>query len=316
MARTKSGPPPIVYILLILLLGGGGYWFFTQRNTRPTATNQATNQAPATSIANQSSSPAIDPAAGIVDPKQFPSPQTVSAGTTITIEGSTSMVTLNQNLKMSFETQFPGTIVTTQANGSTKGIEALLNRQADLAAISRPLSPAEVSQGLRAVPIAQDQIAIVIGVNNPLSQTLSPEQVKGIFQGKITNWSEVGGVNKPIRVINRPAISGTHNGFKELVLGGENFGTTPNITTLNQDATTPLLRSLQDDGIGYATATQVLNQSTVRVVAINGLTPAAQQYPYTRTLYYAYRDPASPAAAALLGYVLSPSGQQALFAGS
>jgi phosphate transport system substrate-binding protein len=298
--------------LLILLLSGGGYWFFTQRNTRPTATNQA----PATSITNQTPNSAINPAAGIVDPKQFPSPQTVSAGTTITIEGSTSMVTLNQNLKMSFETQFPGTIVTTQANGSTKGIEALLNRQADLAAISRPLSPAEVSQGLRAVPIAQDQIAIIIGVNNPLSQTLSPEQVKGIFQGKITNWSEVGGVNKPIRVINRPAISGTHNGFKELVLGGENFGTTPNITTLNQDATTPLLRSLQDDGIGYATATQVLNQSTVRVVAINGLTPAAQQYPYTRTLYYAYRDPASPAAAALLGYVLSPSGQQALFAGS
>lgn len=66
-------------------------------------------------------------------------------------------------------------------------------------------------------------------------------------------------------MINRPEVSGTHQTFKEQVLSGANFGTGPNITKLDRDATTPLLQALGNNGIGYATFAQVANQKKVRV---------------------------------------------------
>jgi phosphate transport system substrate-binding protein len=72
------------------------------------------------------------------------------------------------------------------------------------------------------------------------------------------------------------------------------------------------LQALGTNGIAYATFAQVANQQTVRTVAVDGLTPEASNYPYQRTLYYAYKQPASPQVQAFLGYVTSAQGQQAL----
>jgi phosphate transport system substrate-binding protein len=186
----------------------------------------------------------------------------------------------------------------------------LLQGRVDLAAISRPLKAQEQAQGLVAVPITQDAIAIVVGNNNSFRRGLTQQQVQAIFQGQITNWSMLGGDSATIRVINRPEISGTYQVFQEIVLKGNNFATSPNITIMQEDATTPLLRALKTDGIGYATYTQVANQRTIRTVAVDGLTPEAVNYPYKRTLYYVYKQPANPPVQAFLGYTLSPLGKQ------
>lgn len=303
MSAQKSGPPPIVYILLFLVLAAGGYWWFFKRDvSAPIVTLTEGNESG--SQTSNSAPPNIS---------KIPLPVSVPAGTNVRLEGSTSMVTLNANLKAGFEAQFSGTRVTTSAQGSSKGIEALLSAQADIAASSRPLSSEEEDLGLVAVPVTLDRIAIVVGIENTSSQALRPDQVVDIFQGRITNWSEIGGPDLPIRVINRPPESGTHQAFKETVLGGGEFGTEPTIITLDRDATTPMLRELGKDGIGYATASQVMNQATVRVVAIDGVTPAAASYPFSRQLYYVYREPLSPMAEAFLGYALSPQGQQQMF---
>jgi len=230
----------------------------------------------------------------------------------VRLTGSTSMVTINQNLKQAFESKFPNTIVATSAGGSDKGIEALLAGTADVAAVSRPLTSQEQGQGLVAVPVAQDRIALVVGINNPFTGSLTSQQVKQIFQGQITNWSEVGGPNAPIQVINRPPVSGTRQAFQEMVLNGEQFGNTPNITTLERDATTPMLQQLGQNGIGYATYAQVANQQTARSLPIDGQLPNSPDYPFQRPLFYVYKEPATPAAQAFLGYALSPEGQQAL----
>ncbi|QSV55927.1 MAG: phosphate ABC transporter substrate-binding protein [Dolichospermum sp. UKL201] len=296
----RSGPPPIVFILLFLGFLGGGYWWFFMRNPapNPTATQPESNSpAGATSGA-------------------FPLPKTVASGTTVKIDGSTSMVTINQNLKNGFEKQFPGTKVDAVANGTDKGIQDLLAGKVDIAAASRPLTVQEQSQGLKAVTVTQDAIALIVGTGNPFSKGLTSSQVADIFLGKINNWSAVGGSAATIRVINRPAISGTHQAFKEMVLKGANFGTTPNIRTLPRDATTPLIQALGTDGIGYATFAQVANQTKARVLSVDGLTPDASNYPYQRSLYYVYKDPASAGVQAFLGYASSPQGQQALTLGN
>jgi phosphate transport system substrate-binding protein len=77
-----------------------------------------------------------------------------------------------------------------------------------------------------------------------------------------------------------------------------------------RDATTPMLKQLGVDGIGYATYGQVADQRTVRVLAIDGSTPEAVAYPYQRPLFYVYRNPADPAVKAFLGLALSGEGKK------
>jgi phosphate transport system substrate-binding protein len=280
---SRKGPPPIIFVLL----GIGALWLlFTQLPKL---------------LGSRPSLPAIPAGAslpgggggGTVSARAtwrsaFLARPDVPAGTTISIDGSTSMVLINEALKTSFLNKYPGTVVNTAATGSDNGIQALLGGSVNLAAISRPLTAAEQSKGLKAVPVARDRIAIVVGASNPF---------------------------RPIRVINRPSVSGTNQAFRELVLGGADFGKTPNITTLDRDATTPLLRLLGSDGISYATFDQVADQQTARVVAIDGSMPDADSYPFQRYLYYVYRKPFDPAVNAFLGFALSADGQSRIDAG-
>ena len=304
--RPKRGLPPIVFILIGLgaLWGLQSHWakLLGWRPSLPTISGVNS-----TSGVN-SMLPGGRGAGGNLA-AQFPPQQSVPAGTTITIDGSTSMVLINQALKAAFLQAYPDTVVNTSATGSDNGIQALLGGSVTLAALSRPLTAEEQQRGLVAVPVAKDRIAIVVGIDNPFRRGLSSNQLVQIFRGEITNWATFGGADRTIRVLNRPSVSGTHKAFQSVVLGGNNFGTTPNIKTLVRDATTPMLQQLGVDGIGYATYGQVADQRTVRVLAIDGSTPEAEAYPFQRPLFYAYRQPADPAVKAFLGLALSEEGK-------
>ena len=191
----------------------------------------------------------------------------------------------------------------------------MLAGTADIAAISTALKPEDQAKGLAAVPVALDRIAIVVGTSNPFQGGLTSAQVQDIFKGTAQDWSKVGGPAGLIKVINRPEISGTHQTFKEQVLGGGSFGSGPNVTTLDRDATTPLLQALGNNGIGYATFAQVVNQKTVRVVLVDGTTTDAPNYRYQRQLYYAYKNPPTQAVKDFLGYATSDEGKKAMLAG-
>lgn len=300
----RNGPPPIVFILLFLALLGGAYWFFSRKPQTATVPPQPQVE---------SAQPGTDQAtASATAPTNFALLSNVPAGTAVDIDGSTSMVLINEALKAGFQQQYPGATVNTNAAGSDNGIQALLSGMVDLAAVSRPLTAQEQAQGLMAVPVAADAIALVVGQNNPFQRGVSAAQVGEIFTGQINNWATLGGPSATIRVINRPSVSGTAQAFQSMALGGQPFGNTPNITTLDRDATTPMLQQLGNDGIGYATFEQVVDQQTVRVVPIDGLTPEAPNYPFKRSLYYVFTDANNPVVQAFLGYALSPQGQQAI----
>ena len=242
----------------------------------------------------------------------FTEPRQVAAGTTIKIDGSTSMVNINEALKAKFQQTYPGTVVQTDAQGSDRGIVNLILGKVDLSASSRPLTPQEQSQGLAVVPIANDAIAVIVGVANPFQQSLSLQKLRGIFAGQNNNWSQVGGSILPIKVINRPSESVTRQIFQSLVLQGEAFGQGNNFQTLNRDATTPIIKALGKDGISYATYVQVEKQQTARILPIEGALPTDQNYPIRRQLYYVYKTPPSPQVEAFLGFATSPKGQLAI----
>ena len=311
---TQKNETPLLIASLLFTAGivGAGYWFFvgskngdrvvdnttTPTTTPATPTTTADSPTPPTTTAPTSSS-------------SFPLPTTVAVGTTVKIDGSTSMVGINQTLKQRFQSKFPNTIVQTNAQGSSKGLSLLLSGKVDVAAISRPLTNVEQKSGLVSIPISKDFIALIVGEKNPFRKSLSQKQIVGIFTGVIKNWSAVGGSSSsPIQVYNRPPESGTRSSFQEIVLSGSNFGTTPNIITMPRDATTPIIQKLGTDGISYATYTQAATQKTARIVPIDNLSPQDANYPLVRFLYYVYKTPASEPAKAFLGYITSPEGQK------
>ena len=302
MSSSKKSPPPIVYIAGVIAIAAAGYAVVSNINKPGNLPTPASNG----NDLSQPNSPQQNPSGKLT----FDPPTTIPAGSVLKIGGSTSMVQINQALKIGFKRKFPGVQAVPGASSSSKGLTDLAAGTIDLTGISRDLTAAETGQGLVSVPITQDKIAIVVGTANDLRTGLTADQVTKIFTGEFTNWSQVGGKDLAIRPILRPIISGTHQSFQEVGLQGKKFGTGGKFKILDRDATTPLLQALGADGIGYATFSQIANQSTVRSVAIDGNMPTASSYPYSRTLSYVYKGQPNEATKAFLGFATSADGQK------
>lgn len=109
--------------------------------------------------------------------------------------------------------------------GSGKGIQALIEGKTPLAGASRPLKPEEKKEKLIGTIIGYDAIAVFVHKSNPV-QSLTKEQLKGIFSGQIKNWKEVGGPDVPIAP-NTEILTGkraTVEMFQEMVLDGAAYG--------------------------------------------------------------------------------------------
>ena len=85
-------------------------------------------------------------------------------------------------------------------NGSGDGIQGVIDGKYEIGHSSRDLKDEEKAEGLTGTAYAIDGIALVINNENTASN-LTKEQVKGIYTGEITNWSEVGGADAPITVV-------------------------------------------------------------------------------------------------------------------
>jgi phosphate transport system substrate-binding protein len=330
MAKQSGGETFVLLLALFLTLGtvGVGILWIWERLRSPDAPpvaagatavpqgNVPQSNSPANPQTNPQTNPqsaAPLPSAPILPAQRPVDDRAIAPGTVLRIVGSTSMAQINSLLEPTLRQAYPQMQISTQASGTEQGLAALLDGSADVGGISRPLEASEQAAGLRVMPLVQDAIAVVVGQQNPFQGSLDTAQIAAIFQTTLTDWGQVGrSPGGPIRVINRPANSGTHQAFRELALGGAPFGAGPGLQTLDRDATTPLLRALGPDGIGYATYAQVANQSTVRVLAIAGRSPTDPAYPFQRTLSYAYRYPPSPAARAFLTHLQSPEARAAL----
>jgi ABC-type phosphate transport system substrate-binding protein len=247
--------------------------------------------------------------------ESFALPETVPAGTTLAVESSPNMAASTRALQEQFETRYDGSQVTVEESSSDQALQALLAGDVDLAAIGRPLTEAELEQGLVSVPLLREKIAIIIGPDNPFDGTLTFEQFAGMFRGEITDWSEVGGPAGPIRFIDRPADSDTRRSLSQYeVFQQAPFESGATAAPVDQDDTAMVIQSLGTDGIGYAIAPHVIDQAGVKIVPMHDTLPDNPNYPYSQPRYLVYRDMASPAVAAFLGYATSTQGAAALAA--
>ncbi len=144
----------------------------------------------------------------------------------IVIDGSTTVGPIAKAFAEHY-TKTTGVQVTVSESGSGNGAKSLINKTCDIAAMSRPMKDNEVAaakgKGVNPVEhvVALDGLCIVVHPSNRIVG-LKKDQIRGIYMGKYTNWSQVGGPNAPIVVIQRESNSGTQDSFKELVMGKEN----------------------------------------------------------------------------------------------
>jgi phosphate transport system substrate-binding protein len=296
VSQSKGGIPPIVYILLLLGLGAGGYYYYTSKQGGGASSLMPTDSAnPSTAVST--ATPALE------------LPDTLPAGSSVRLDGSTSLAKFNQRLGQAFLDRYPGVKYDWKANGSSKGIQALLAGQVDIAASSRPLTEEEKNKGLVAVPVKGDAIVLLVSKASPFEGGLTSNQVRDIFTGKVTNWSQVGGPPLPLRVINRNPSSGTYKFFQTAALEGSNFGSGPNWTTMKRDVTTEILQQLKTNGLGYANYSEIKAQKSIRVISLDGSSPGSPNYPLVSVLYYVYSPNATETAKAFVAFATGPAGK-------
>lgn len=239
---------------------------------------------------------------------------------TITQMGSDTMVRLAQKWAEEFGKAHPGIVVQVNGGGSGNGIAALIDGRTQIANASRPMKESEIETMKQKtgyepyrVSVAKDGITIYVHNDNPVEQ-LTIEQLRGIYEGKITNWKEVGGNDAKIILYGRENSSGTYEFFKEHVLDKGDFAA----TTQTLPGTAQVVESVTKDpnGIGYGGAAYAEGIKKLKLVGENGqaLEPTEENilsgaYALSRDLYMYFAQAPSGAMKTYIDWVLSDAGQ-------
>jgi len=238
--------------------------------------------------------------------------RTAPAQTPYTIEvgGSTSVTPLMELFAEAYAKEKPGIKVNINPTGSGDGIKnaGVLYQ---IGMTSRELTPAEKGAGLKEQVIAIDGIAIIVHKSNPV-KNLTIEQIRDIFSGAITDWSQVsGGKAKQgrIAVVSREAGSGTRGAFEELV------GLKTLVAGATESTSTGAIKAGiagNPDAIGYislGSLDKTVNAVSVGGVAATNANVVKGTYKIARPFIVLYKDNARAESKAFLAWMLSKQGQ-------
>ena len=118
----------------------------------------------------------------------------------LALTGSSTVAPLAAEIAKRFESEHPGVRIDVQTGGSSRGVADARRGSADIGMASRALKESE--SGLLSFTIARDGICVILNSANPIKE-LTEQQVVDIYTGKIDNWSQVGGNDAPITVVNK-----------------------------------------------------------------------------------------------------------------
>lgn len=196
---------------------------------------------------------------------------------TIIIKGSDTMVNLTQKWAEIYMKKSNNVSVQVTGGGSGNGIVSLFNGTANIANISRELKDKELEKAKELnisphqIKVALDGIAIIVHPSNKID-SLTVEQIRDIYTGKIKNWKELGGFNRPIVLYGRENSSGTYEYFKQNVLGKDKnnffYDFSPRTQVLQGTASLAEAVSKDDKGIGYGGVGYFALRKDVKIIAI------------------------------------------------
>jgi phosphate transport system substrate-binding protein len=233
----------------------------------------------------------------------------------ISIKGSDSMLQLTENLAAEYMKHNPGISIYVYGGGTAEGIKSLIKGEIDICTASRNLKPAETkslaeyygSIGLFHL-IAKDALSVYTNKNNTV-RDLTFEQLRNIFDCKITNWKELGGKDQKITTVTRNPSSGTYLYFQEHVLEGNKYCNDAVTKSTTNDVISYIEKN--ENAIGYG---GMGFPGNINHIKINGIEPSEENaqndtYPITRYLHFFSTQLPKGAVRNFVNWVISPEGQ-------
>jgi phosphate transport system substrate-binding protein len=234
----------------------------------------------------------------------------------IVIEGSTTVLPIAQRAAEVFMDKYSSADISVRGGGSGVGIASLIDKTCDIADASRAIKDTELDKAVtrgvdpKAHVVAMDGIAVIVHPSNNVS-AFTKKQLKDIYTGKISQWSEVGGSGGKIVVVSRDSSSGTFEAFGELALDKQKVRQDALMEASNQavaSVVSSTAGAIGYVGLGYASG-------PVKAVSVDGVnaskeTVVSGKYPISRPLFMYTNGAPQGLAAEFIGFVLSAEGQR------
>lgn len=238
----------------------------------------------------------------------------------LAVDGSSALQPLVQAAAAEFD-QANGTQTAVSAGGSGKGLSdvnsgAVQIGMSDVFAVEKESTAGQYSA------LVDHQVAVVaftLVVSNDLRgkvDNLTSDQIKKIFTGEYTNWSQLGGPNELISVVNRPTASGTRSTFDKWVLKGTKETAGSTLTEDNTGAVAAAVKAT-NGSIGYVSIGFVTgpHKGDISPICIDGAKAVAAditsgKYQFWGVEHMYTKGPANPYAKALMQYILSDQVQK------
>lgn len=191
---------------------------------------------------------------------------------------------------------------------SSGGEQCAARKSCDMGGVARGVNGKFLDQGVVTTLVGKDAIAAVVNADNPVSG-LSAEQLKGIFIGKIKNWSEVGGPDLAIKAFIVKKGSATRKVFRKVILGEADYAGTKVVTP---DAKIVTSVARDKGAIGQISFAFLSGKKGVKPLDVDGQKATVENasYPITRPLNIVTNGAPSGDVAAFLDWALSPEGQK------
>jgi len=248
------------------------------------------------------------------------------AARTIQNTGSDTLVNLALAWAENYMGAYPDVNISVTGGGSGTGIAALINKTVDIANASRAMKKEEIAAAQKngvdpkEHTVARDAIAVVVHPSNPV-QGLTIPQLADIYTGKIKNWQELGGDDRPIVLLSRESNSGTYVYFLEnVVRQGKKNDIMFSPDTLLMPSSEGISNEVRQnpnaigyDGLGYVTSDQkvlaVAKDAASSHVLPSVATVNDKTYPISRPLYMYTAGEPQGEVKTYLDWILGPDGQ-------
>lgn len=228
----------------------------------------------------------------------------------ITMAGSTAFQPFAEKLAELYMTAHPDVNITVQGGGSAVGIQSALSGAAQIGMADLVELPSE-AQALTKAMVAKDGIALVVNPANMVAN-LNTEQIRGLFNGKIENWKEVGGADHSITVVSREAGSGTRSSFEQIV---KRISLTRD--AIIQDSNGTIRETVANDANAIGYLSHGLLNEKIKAIHFNGCPCTTEEiikgnYALVRPIYLMTQGEPQGAVKDFIDYVFSSEGQQVI----
>ena len=217
------------------------------------------------------------------------------------------------------------TITVDSQGGSAGGIAQLAQGQVDVAMSSKPIVDGDRTMfplaDFVATEIGQDAVGVVVGrdVYDGGVESLTREQAKAIFEGRVTNWEDVGGPDLKVFVYDKEPGRGTREQLDKYLYGPHGQPPPPPRTDNfaivggNEETRGKLLST--PGAVGPLSTAFISRHPKLAAVGLDGVPPTppnikAGRYPMSRPLYLITNGPPQGAARRFIDYVVSTEGQE------